>query len=90
MHAALVLAGWAAIVLALPFVGPPDRLTAVVGDQATAIAAVGRAHGKVVEVRGGVVLARSPEKGFAARLYRAGAPLVLEGRIAAGCLELAG
>jgi len=90
VHAAVVVAGWAAIVLALPFVGPPGRLTAVVGEPALATAAVASAGGRIVEVRGNVVLARAPDGGFAARLYRAGAPLVLEGRVAAGCLALAG
>jgi len=88
-RAALVLAGWAVIVLALPFVGPPGRLTAVVGEPGLAVAAVGRAGGRIVEIRGNVVLARAPDGGFAGRLYRAGAPLVLEGRVAAGCLGLA-
>lgn len=89
-RAALVLAGWAAIMLALPFAGPAGRLTAVVGRPAVAVAAVRQAGGRIVEIRGNVVLARAPAGGFAARLYRAGAPLVLEGRVAAGCLALAG
>lgn len=88
-RAALVLAGWTAIFIALPFAGPAGRLTAVVGDPATAVTAVTRAGGRIVDVRGNVVLARGRD-GFAARLYRAGAPLVLEGRVAAGCLALAG
>jgi hypothetical protein len=87
-YAGLALGGWAAIVVALPFVGPAGRLTAIPGDRATAVRAVTAAEGRVVEVRGGVVLARSDERGFALRLYRAGAPLVLEGRVAAGCLAL--
>ena len=89
-RASLVLAGWAAIVLVLPFVGPAGRLTAVVGEPAAVAAAVHRAGGRIVEIRGNVVLARAAAQGFAARLYRAGAPLVLEGRVAAGCVALAG
>jgi hypothetical protein len=87
-YAGLALGGWAAILAALPFVGPAGRLTAIPGERALAIRAVVAARGQVVEVRDGVVLARSNESGFALRLYRAGAPLVLEGRVAAGCLDL--
>jgi hypothetical protein len=87
-YAGLALGGWAAIVLVLPLVGPAGRLTAIPGDQAAAMAAVSAAGGRVVEVRDGVVLARSDSGGFAVRLYRAGAPLVLEGRVAAGCLDV--
>ena len=81
----LVLGGWAAVMLVLPFVGPAGRPVAVVGDAASAIRTVLAAGGSIVEVRQGVVLARSRRAGFAAALYRAGAPLVLEGRLAAGC-----
>jgi len=87
-YAGLALGGWAAIVLILPFVGPAGRLTAAPGDRAVTVAAVIAAGGRVVEVRDGVVLARSEKGGFALKLYRAGAPLVLEGRVAAGCLNL--
>ena len=83
--AALALAGWAAVMVALPFVGPPGRQLAVVGDPARIVPAILAAGGRIVEVRGRAVLARSPDPGFAAALYRAGAGLVLEGRIGAGC-----
>ena len=89
-YAGLALGGWAAIVLILPFVGPAGRLAAIPGDRVAAMRAVSAAGGRVVEVRDGVVLARSEESGFALRLYRAGAPLVLEGRVAAGCVDLVG
>ena len=87
--ALVVLGGWAAIVLALPFVGAPGRLTAIVGDPARGASAVSRAGGSIVAIRGRVVLARSDRPGFARRLYVEGAPLVLEGRVAEGCLALA-
>jgi hypothetical protein len=85
--AALALAVWAGILLAMPFVGPSGRLVAVVGGQAEAVRAIAAAGGRVVEVRGGAVLARSDRPGFALRLYRSGARLVVEGRIAAGCFR---
>lgn len=79
---AAVLSTWGAIMLALPFVGPAGRDVAVVGP----VAAVTAAGGRVVEIRRGVVIARGETPSFAARLYRNGARLVLEGRVAAGCL----
>lgn len=82
---ALVLAGWTAVMLVMPLVGPAGRMVAVLGDGPDALRQVAAAGGRLVDIRGGVTLARGGP-GFAANLYRAGAPLVLEGRIAAGCL----
>lgn len=82
---ALVLVGWSAVMLVMPLVGPAGRMVAVVGDGPETLRRVIAAGGRLVDVRGGVTLARGGP-GFAANLYRAGAPLVLEGRIAAGCL----
>jgi hypothetical protein len=79
--AALALAGWAAIMLAMPFLGPSGRQVAVVGDSAAAIRAISRAGGRIVEIRRGAVIARADP----AALYRAGAWLVVEGRLAGGC-----
>lgn len=83
--AALVLAAWAAIMLAMPFMGPSGRDVAVVGDAAAAVRAIRAADGAVIDVRRGAVIARATRPGFVASLYAAGAPLVIEGRIAAGC-----
>lgn len=83
--ALLALCGWAAVMLALPFVGPAGRQMAVVGDRSEAVRAVLAAGGSVVEMKSGAVLARSDRPGFAAALYAAGAALVLEGRLGAGC-----
>lgn len=85
--ATLVLAVWALVMLALPFLGPAGRQVAVVSDTAKAFRIIAAAGGQVVEARRGAVLARSDRPGFVLRLYRAGAPLVLEGRIAAGCFR---
>ena len=89
-RASLVLIAWAAIMVALPFVGPSGRRVAVVGDASHAIRVITAAGGSVVEVRRGAVMTRADRPGFVADLYRAGAPLVLEGRIAAGCFQAAG
>jgi len=80
-HAALALAGWAAVMLALPFLGPAGRQVAVVGDPSAAVRAVARAGGEIVEIRRSAVIARASP----AALYRAGAWLVVEGRLAGGC-----
>lgn len=84
-RAAAVLAGWAILLLAMPFVGPSGRDVAVIGDREHAIRTVAAAGGQIVSLRGRVTLARSSHGGFAAALYQRGAPLVLEGRIGAGC-----
>lgn len=84
---ALALAGAAAIMVALPLFGPAGRQVAVVGQSGPAVRAILAAGGRVVEVREGATLARSERSGFAAALYRAGAPLVIEGRIGAGCFR---
>lgn len=85
--ASVVLIAWFAILVAMPFVGPSGRRVAVVGDASHAVRVITRAGGPVIEVRKGAVLTRSDRPGFVADLYRAGAPLVLEGRIAAGCFQ---
>ncbi len=85
---ALVLGVWLVIMLAMPFVGPSGRQVAVVGDEARAAHAIVAAGGTILERRRGAILARSDRPGFIAALYRAGAPLVLEGRIAAGCFGI--
>ena len=84
---ALVLLAWGLILLAMPLVGPSGRQVAVIGDTASAINAIRAAGGRIVDIRKGAVLARSDTPGFALALYRAGAPLVIEGRIAAGCFS---
>jgi len=85
--AVLALAIWALLLLAMPFVGPSGRQVAVVGERGEALKAIAAAGGRVVEFRRGAVLARSDDPHFPWRLYRAGAPLVLEGRIGAGCFS---
>lgn len=82
-----VLLAWGAMLLAMPFVGPSGRQVAVIGGEARSLAAIRAAGGRVVELRDGAVIARSDRPGFAWALYRAGARLVLEGRIGAGCFR---
>ncbi|MCJ2124206.1 hypothetical protein [Methylobacterium sp. J-077] len=74
-------------VLALPqsdvvaVVGPPG------GGAAESVRIVAEAGGTLLNRAGpdNVVLARSDRKGFAGRLYAAGACLVLDGRLSEGC-----
>lgn len=84
--AALALCAWAVVMLAMPFLGPSGRLVAVLGDDPHTYSQVVAAGGRVVEVKRGVILARGGP-GFARSLYSQGTPLVLEGRIAAGCFR---
>jgi hypothetical protein len=82
-YVALALGGWVLIMLGMPFVGPGGREVAVVGDADRAVRIVAAAGGEVVDVRRGAVLAHASP----AALYRNGAWLVIEGRIAAGCFQ---
>jgi hypothetical protein len=82
-YVALALLAWFAILVAMPFLGPSGRQVAVVGDADRAVRIVAAAGGRVVEVRNGAVLAYASP----AALYRNGAWLVIEGRIAAGCFQ---
>ena len=86
IKAASALGAWLSLMAAMPFVGPSGRQVAVVGDAARAVRIIAQAGGQVVEVRKGAVLARASP----AALYRAGAWLVVEGRVAAGCTGKAG
>ena len=83
--AIIALLVWALVMLAMPFVGPAGRQVAVIGNPAQAVRAIIGAQGQIIEVRQNAVLAISPQPGFVRALYRNGAPLVIEGRIAAGC-----
>jgi hypothetical protein len=87
---ALVMGCWLIIMLAMPFIGPSGRDVAVVASEARAVKAIIAAGGRVVDVRRGATIARSDKPGFVLALYVAGAPLVIEGRIAAGCFAKAG
>lgn len=82
---ALVLGSWTAVMAAMPFVGPAGRDVAVVGDTGTAARAIRQADGAIIDVRRGAVIARSARPDFVRALYAAGAPFVIEGRIATGC-----
>jgi len=86
VYALIALLCWFAIMIAMPFVGPSGRQVAVVGDPNRAVRIIAAVGGEVVEVRRGAVIARASP----AALYREGAWLVIEGRIAAGCFQLAG
>ena len=88
--AALVLAVWVLVMIAMPFIGPAGRQVAVVGNEAAAVRAIVAAGGQVVEVRRGATIARADRPGFVRALYTAGAPLVIEGRVAAGCFAKKG
>ena len=86
---ALVACGWLVVVIALTFGSAPGKSMAIVGPPAQAMAIIAKANGRILASSDYVTIARSDESGFVARLYAAGALLVLDAEQAAGCSGLA-
>ena len=84
----LVACGWLAIVVALTFLAAPGKSMAILGPQAQALTAVARANGHILASNGYITIARFDDSGFVARLYAAGALLVLDAEQAGGCSGL--
>jgi hypothetical protein len=84
----LVASGWFAVVVALTFASAPGQSMAIVGPPARALAAVVKANGHILASNSYVTIARSDDAGFVARLYAAGALLVLDAEQAGGCSGL--
>jgi len=84
----LVACGWVVVIIALTFGSAPGKSMAIVGPSAQALAAVVKANGRVLASNGFVTIARSDDVGFVARLYAAGALLVLDAEQAGGCSGL--
>jgi hypothetical protein len=84
----LVVAGWLAVVVALTFGSAPGKSMAVIGPPSQALAAISRANGRILASNNYFTLARSDDEGFVARLYAAGALLVLDAEQAGGCTGL--
>jgi hypothetical protein len=82
---ALVVFGWLAVVVALTFGSAPGKSMAVIGKQSQALAAISRANGRILASYDYFTIARSDDEGFVARLYAAGALLVLDAEQAGGC-----
>jgi len=83
--AGLALAGWLSVSVALAFVVPSGRPTAVFvpgGEGARVVVAAG---GSLLRADGFLVIARSDDPGFVRRLYAEGALLVLDAEDAGGC-----
>jgi hypothetical protein len=76
----LVLAAWFASMVTLTWFASAGVPVAVVapGGLAGALAAVVAADGAILQVRGDTVIAISDDGGFVARLYRAGALIVVQ------------
>jgi len=85
---ALVVFAWLAVVVALTFGSAPGKSMAIVGPQSQALAAIARANGRILASNDYVTIARSDDAGFVARLYAAGALLVLDAEQAGGCSGL--
>jgi hypothetical protein len=84
----LVICGWLAVVIALTFGSAPGKSIAVIGPPSQALAAIAKANGRVLTSNDYFTIARSDESGFVARLYAAGALLVLDAEQAGGCTGL--
>src|SRR6478736_3904139 len=85
---ALVIGGWLAVVVALTFGSAPGKSMAIIGPPAEALAIIAKANGRVLAASSYVTLARSNDSDFVARLYAAGALLVLDAEQAGGCSGL--
>lgn len=85
---ALVTSGWLAVVIALTFGSAPGKSMAIIGPPAQALAIIAKANGRVLAANDYVTFARSDDAGFVARLYAAGAFLVLDAEQAGGCTGL--
>jgi len=81
----LVVCGWLAVVVALTFGSAPGKSMAIIGPPSQALAAVVGANGRILASNDYVTIARSDDSGFVARLYAAGALLVLDAEQASGC-----
>mgnify|MGYP006361078075 FL=1 len=86
--AALVVAGWLAVVVALTFGSAPGKSIAIVGPPSQVLAVIARAQGRILTSNGYVTIARSDDANFVVRLYAAGALLVLDAEQAGGCTGL--
>ena len=85
---ALVIVGWLTVVVALTFGSAPGKSMAVIGPPSQALAAISRANGRIIASNDYFTIARSNDDGFVARLYAAGALLVLDAEQAGGCSGL--
>jgi hypothetical protein len=61
---------------------------AVIGPPSQTLAVIAKANGRILAASDYVTIARSDETGFVARLYAAGALLVLDAEQAGGCSGL--
>ena len=84
----LVICGWLAVAVALTFGSAPGKSMAIIGPPSQALAVIARADGRVLASSDYVTIARSDDTGFVARLYAAGALLVLDAEQAGGCSGL--
>ena len=85
---ALVSAGWLVVVIALTFGSAPGKSMAIVGPPSQALAVVAKANGRILASNDYFTIARSDDAKFVARLYAAGALLVLDAEQAGGCTGL--
>ena len=82
---ALVVLGWLAVVVVLTFGSAPGKSMAIIGPPSQALAVIAKANGRILAATDYFTIARSDDESFVARLYAAGALLVLDAEQAGGC-----
>ena len=85
---ALVVSGWLVVMVALTFGSAPGKSMAIIGPPTQALAVIAKTNGHVLAASNYVTFARSDDPDFVARLYAAGALLVLDAEQAGGCSGL--
>jgi hypothetical protein len=83
--AVLVLAAWTGILAGMAFFSAPGSNVAVFTSPGRAAETAVRAGGSLEEFSSMIAITRSDEPGFVVRLYGAGALLVIDARVVAGC-----
>jgi hypothetical protein len=86
--AGIVICGWLTVIIVLTFGSAPGKSMAIVGPPSLALAAIAKADGRVLASNDYFTIARSDHSDFVARLYAAGALLVLDAEQAGGCTGL--
>lgn len=85
---ALVIGGWLTVIVALTFGSAPGKSMAVIGPPSQTLATIARANGRILISNDYFTITRSDDAAFVARLYAAGALLVLDAEQAGGCTGL--
>ncbi len=87
---ALVLGVWVAVLAGMALFARPGDALAVVTWPGRGLDVVMQAEGSIESHGGTLILTRSKQPDFVARLYRAGALLVIDSRVVIACRNFVG